>query len=124
MKGIMPSLVQHSGLNVKHLSHDQNVVDNYVNDPLVHDRISVSLFHSSMSAADLVLDKAAEITIPVYLIHGSDDLILSPDGSRELASKSEKVQLRIWDGGYHELHNEAFKDDVFREIMVWMDKQI
>jgi acylglycerol lipase len=100
------------------------VVDDYVNDPLVHDRISVSLFLSYLAAASLALGKASVIKIPVYLIHGSDDLIVSPDGSRELASKNENITLRIWEGGYHELHNEPFKDDVFAEIMLWLDKVI
>ena len=124
MKKIMPSLVQPSGLIASHLSHDQKVVDDYVNDPLVHDRISVSLFLSYLAAASLALGKASVIKIPVYLIHGSDDLIVSPDGSRELASKNENITLRIWEGGYHELHNEPFKDDVFAEIMLWLDKVI
>jgi alpha-beta hydrolase superfamily lysophospholipase len=124
MKSIMPSLVQPSGLIAKHISHDQKVVDDYVNDPLVHDRISVSLYHSAMSAAAFALDKASEIKIPLFLIHGSDDLLTSPEGSRELASKNDKIQLRIWEGGYHELHNEPFKDSVFAEIMAWMNKNI
>jgi len=57
MKKIMPSLVQPSGLIASHLSHDQKVVDDYVNDPLVHDRISVSLFLSYLAAASLALGK-------------------------------------------------------------------
>jgi alpha-beta hydrolase superfamily lysophospholipase len=28
--------------------------------------------------------------------------------------------LKIWDGGYHELHNEPFKDEVFKYIIDWI----
>ena len=45
----------------------------------------------------------AELKVPALIIHGSDDLITSPDGSREFAKKSGKVVLKIWEGGYHEL---------------------
>jgi alpha-beta hydrolase superfamily lysophospholipase len=112
---IMPSLVQPSGLNVDHLSHDKTVVTNYVNDPLVHDRISAGLFQSTVTAADFSLRNAGNLNIPVLLIHGSEDMITSPAASSEFASASPVVQLKIWEGGFHELHNEPFKEDVFNE---------
>ena len=36
MKYILPGLIQPSGLNVNHISHDKNVVEKYKSDPLVH----------------------------------------------------------------------------------------
>ncbi len=122
MKSILPGLIQPSGLNVEHISHQKDVIDKYKSDPLVHDRISVSLFNNAMNAAKNSLDNAAGLKIPTLLIHGSDDMICSPEGSREFASKSSMVTLRIWEGGYHELHNEAFRKDVFRFIIEWIER--
>jgi alpha-beta hydrolase superfamily lysophospholipase len=34
------------------------------------------------------------------------------------------AELKIWEGGYHELHNELFKQDVFEFIVNWINKQI
>jgi len=124
MNGVLPSLVQKSGLVVEHISHDAEVVEAYKNDPLVHDRISVSLFNSALDAATHSLNHAEYIRIPVLLMHGADDQICSPDGSREFASKNNHVTLKIWEGGYHELHNELFKDDVFSQIADWLDNKI
>lgn len=120
---IMPWLIQPSGLNVSHISHDQDVVEKYKNDPLVHDKISVSLFHEAMSAAEHSLSYASELKTRTLMMHGSDDLICSPAGSSEFAAKNNKVELKIWDGGYHELHNEPFKDEVFKYIIGWINKQ-
>jgi alpha-beta hydrolase superfamily lysophospholipase len=122
MKNLIPGLVQPSGLNVNHISHDNAAVEKYTNDPLVHGKISVSLFSGAMSAAKYSLAHAAELKIPTLLLHGSDDLITSPEASREFAGKSNMVELKIWDGGYHELHNEVFKDEVFKYIMNWINK--
>ena len=122
MKYLFPGIVQSSGLNVKHISHDGNVVENYERDPLVHGKISVGLFDGAMTAARYSLEHASELKVPTLLMHGSDDQITSPEGSREFAGKSKMVELKIWEGGYHELHNEPFKDEVFKYIMNWINK--
>jgi len=124
MKGIMPSLVQPSGLIVEHVSHDPAVIDSYKNDPLNHNKISVGLVHSTISAAEYSLSHASELKLPLLLIHGSDDLITSPEGSREFASKTPLAELKIWPGGYHELQNELFKDDVFGFIENWTSSKL
>jgi alpha-beta hydrolase superfamily lysophospholipase len=124
MKNLLPGLVQSSGLVVDHLSHDREVVDKYIADPLVHDKISVSLVASAMGAADYSLAHASDLNIPLLLMHGNEDLICSPDGSREFASKTPLAELKIWDGGYHELHNETFKNDVFAFLIDWINKKL
>jgi acylglycerol lipase len=123
MKNIFPGLIQPSGLNVSHISHDDSVIEKYKSDPLVHGKISVSLFHSAMNAAKHSLEHASELKLPVLLIHGSDDQICSPDGSREFAGKTSMVELKIWEGGYHELHNEQFKDSLFKYILNWINRK-
>ena len=98
------------------------LVEKYKKDPLVHGKISVSLFHASMTAAKYSLSHASELKIPLLIMHGSDDLLTSPDGSREFAAKTNLAELKIWEGGYHELHNEPFKDEVFKYIIDWINK--
>ena len=77
-----------------------------------------------MTAAKYSLAHASELKVPTLILHGSDDLICSPEGSREFAGKTGMAELKIWDGGYHELHNEPFKDEVFTYIMNWINRQI
>jgi alpha-beta hydrolase superfamily lysophospholipase len=124
MKGILPGLAQASGLVVDDISHDRTVVEKYISDPLVHDKISVSLFHSAMSAGSFALSHASDLKVPLLLMHGSDDKICSPEGSREFASKTSLAELKIWDGGYHELHNETFREEVFSYLMKWLNARI
>jgi acylglycerol lipase len=120
MKKLIPGLIQQSGLNINHISHDKTVVEKYKADPLVHDKVSVRLFAGALTAAKNSLTHASELKIPVLILHGSDDMITSPEGSREFAGKTNMVKLKIWDGGYHELHNEPFKDEVFKYIIDWI----
>jgi acylglycerol lipase len=124
MRYLIPGLTQPSGLKVEHISHDPKVVDEYRKDKLVHDKISVGLFHGAMSAAAYSLGHAEDLKVKTLLIHGSEDMICSPEGSREFASKTSFAELKIWDGGFHELHNEPFREEVFTFIMSWINNQI
>ena len=77
-----------------------------------------------MNSAKYALSFASELKIPVLLIHGSDDMICSPSGSIEFAEKARLAELKIWEGGYHELHNEPFNNEVFAFIMNWLDNKL
>lgn len=122
MKNVIPGLTQPSGLIVDHISHDKAVVEKYKTDPLVHSKISVRLFVMAVASAKYSLKHASELQIPTLLIHGKDDQITSPEGSIEFAANTKLVELKVWDGGYHELHNETFNEDVFKYIMAWIKK--
>jgi alpha-beta hydrolase superfamily lysophospholipase len=124
MKSIIPGYIQRSGLVVDHMSHDREVVERYKADPLIHDKISASLFHCAVSAASYSLAHASGFKIPLLLMHAGDDKICSPEGSREFASKTTMAELKIWEGGYHEIHNEPFKDDVFAYLMNWINDKL
>ncbi|MFO7574495.1 MAG: alpha/beta hydrolase [Bacteroidales bacterium] len=120
IKSIAPAMIQPSGLVVDHLSRDREVIASYVADELVHNRISVSLFNGAVSAADYCLRNAALLRTPLLLMHGSGDMITSPEGSRQFADASSVTDLKIWDGGYHELHNDIIKDEVFSYLAGWL----
>lgn len=124
MKRILPGLLQPSGLNVGHISHDPEVVKAYENDPLVHDRISVRMFIGAYTRGEWALANAGKLDRSVLLMHGGDDKITSADASHRFAEKAGKhVELKIWEEMYHELHNEKIKDEVFEYIIDWLKKQ-
>lgn len=120
---ILPGFVQSSGLNPDDLSHDPEVVSRYKNDPLVHGKISVSLFNIAVKAARFTLENPSALKVRTLLLHGSNDKICSPEGSMEFASGSAKTDLKIFEGGYHELHNEPFKTEVFNYIIKWLENK-
>jgi len=122
VRSIAPSMIQPSGLNVDHLSRDREAVAAYIADELVHDRLSVSLFNEAVSAADYSMKNAALLNVPLLLMHGSGDMITSPEGSRRFAGDASLAELKIWDGGYHELHNDIIKDEVFGYLAGWLAK--
>lgn len=123
-KKFFPALTMSNGLIPEHLSRDNNIVKEYLDDPLVHDRISVSLIDGAFSAADEAMGEASKLKKPVLIMHGTDDKICSPAGSAEFASKTGMVQLKIWEGGFHELHNDLNKSDVVDHTISWINSRL
>ena len=123
MNGIAPGFIQHSKLDTKGLSHDQVVVTAYENDPLVHDKISARLFVAMYESGLWALEHAAEFPLPLLLMHGAADPITSVQASQEFAEKAcKKTNLKVWNGLYHEIHNELEKADVFNTMLDWLGK--
>jgi alpha-beta hydrolase superfamily lysophospholipase len=118
---IMPGMTQPSGLKTADLSRDPKVVESYRNDPLVHGAISAGIFGSITDTAKEILGHSSEITLPLLLVHGRDDMITSPAATMEVAAAAPKATLKLWDGGYHELHNDLVREDHFDFIMEWIE---
>ena len=125
VKGVFPSFSQPSGLVADYLSHDKEVVRLYLNDPLVHNKISITLFSTVYKNGLEAIRRAGEVSVPCLLMHGEDDKITSPGGSEEFAAANPaKVSLKIWEGAFHELHNEPIKKEVFQYLYDWLKPQI
>lgn len=125
MNKIWPSFSQSSGLDTKALSHDPKVVHAYENDPLVHDHISARMFIGIYQSGQWALEHASEFSLPLLLMHGGDDKIISVEASREFANKiNENCTLKVWDELYHEIHNEPEKEEVFKFLIGWLDKEV
>ena len=116
-----PAMLQPNGLDRTALTHDPAVIRAYESDPLVHDRISVRLAVTMMDAGQWALDHAAEFPLPLLLVHGGADRITSAQASRDFAAKvPNDCTLKIWDGLYHETHNELQKEEVLSFMIDWL----
>ncbi len=105
------------------ISHDPEVVKNYKKDPLIHNKISIRLFHEMYYSGYHALRNVYKINYPFLLMHGTEDKITSPKTSENyVMNTSERTSLKLWDGQYHELHNELIQDEVFHYIIQWLKK--
>ena len=114
-------------LDANGVSRDPEVVAQYCSDPLVH--------HGKMSARKvielfrnmrLVQAEAAQITLPLLVLHGGEDSMASPKGAQFLydnAGSSDKT-LKIYPGLYHEIFNEPEREAVFRDLLEWCEQRI
>ena len=119
---ILPALTMDNGLDPAHLSHDPKVVQDYIQDPLVHKKVSARWFTEVNARMEWALAQAPQLSLPVLLIHGSDDQLTDPRATETFAQKvgSARKKLIIYPGFYHESFNEVEKEKVLRDLENWL----
>lgn len=123
MAKIFPSVTLPTELEIEALAKDKTVTEAYTNDPLVHDRISAAFFTNVHAAATYPIEYAAELKIKTLAMHGLADRITSYKGTVAFAQNNpQMVELKLWEGLYHEIHNEQEKQQVFDHIAVWLKR--
>ncbi len=119
---IVPTMTIETGLIPATISRDPEVVTRYVNDPLVHSKVTVGWGKSALETIAWSDQHVGEWRLPVLFMHGEKDQLGFADGSREFAGKIKgDCTLKIWPGLFHEVHNEPEKEEVFTYLLDWLD---
>jgi acylglycerol lipase len=120
---VFPRLALPSGLDDSGISREPAVVAAYRGDPLVHDKASLGFARDAMEAGDSALAAASGFPVPLLLLHGGADRLTDPDGSRAFAAAlGPACTLTIYDGLFHEIHNEPEQDQVLSDMLAWLDR--
>ena len=110
-------------LKAEHLSRDENVVDDYLNDPLVYTKGTRARTGSELiQAIKAIPELAPQFKTPLLILHGSADKITDPDGSHhfcQLAGSVDKDFKRL-DGLYHDILHEPEKQELYESILTWI----
>jgi acylglycerol lipase len=107
------------------VSRDPAEVEAYRTDPLVHHgKLPVRTVAEIAAATEAFPEQVGSLTLPLLLVHGSEDRLVSVQGSRmvyERASSEDKT-LEIYDGLFHEVLNELPEDRarVLADIVAWL----
>ena len=128
VRRVFPKFTQKAKLDVKGISHDPVVVEKYLADPLIHEKISARMFFEIYQAGNWAIENTDKLKIPVLVQHGSGDLITSHKASEEFAENAVKngkvAEFKEWEGLYHELHNELEKDKIFEFVSGWIEQKL
>lgn len=122
---IYPGIVKKANIQPEHLSNNQEVIDAWYEDPLVHDSISPKLYFGVKKAGQFILDNKHKINLPVLLIHGKKDQVASYRATKKLAKNtSHLTQTHFCPHGHHELHHEPNNQEIFECINQWIHEQL
>jgi alpha-beta hydrolase superfamily lysophospholipase len=106
----LPTIAVAKVLNLRKLSHDSRVYESYVKDEFTMLKIHTKLYLEVMKASREVFSRPLRIRCPLYCAIGSEDVLVHPGLMIKYFTEIEKnAQLKVFEGGYHELHNEIEK---------------
>lgn len=105
-----PTIPLQGVLDLKKLSHDSRVYEAYVKDDLCQLKIHSKLFFEVLKMGRDVFSRPLRIECPLFVSIGTGDALVNANLIISYFSKVEKsAQLKVIEGGYHELHNEIEK---------------
>jgi alpha-beta hydrolase superfamily lysophospholipase len=122
LRRFAPRLSFPSGLDPEALSTDPAVVRAYLDDPLVERRITASLAAELFAAMDRTSSRGDAVEGPLFALHGEDDAICSPMGSRVFATAAHHGSYLGLPGMRHEIFNEPERERVYASVLDWLNQ--
>lgn len=123
---IWPSFSLKVGLDSTGLSRLPETVQAYEEDPLVHGKGTPRLDRELSAAVAATNANASRFELPLLIMHGTADRLTDPEASRrfyENASSQDKTFI-LYEGGYHEGHNDIHRERVVMDIGHWLEEEI
>ncbi|AVD35256.1 alpha/beta hydrolase [Clostridioides difficile] len=116
------------------LSRDKEQVEKYINDPFCGVVCSCGFFYDLIQGLKEIEDKEnlkkVPLDVPIYIISGDKDPIgKNSKGVLRLRDRYIKlgvkdVTCKLYKGGRHELLNEINKEEVFEDVICWLNNKI
>jgi alpha-beta hydrolase superfamily lysophospholipase len=126
MSRLWPRFSLETGMDLSGLARDPTVVEQILADPLFHRRGTARLSTEVTAAIARVQAGADAFRVPLLVIHGSEDRMVSPAGSRRFAAStgSPDKQMIEYPGGYHALFADFGREQVLADVAGWIDARL
>ncbi len=128
MSSLLPFVTVSNRIKPSELTHDEEAIDIFENDYLVHNRVSFRLASLINKKARECLDRAGALAIPLLIVHGREDAVADYRGSEEVVRKVvfPDSELVIYDCLFHETLNEIQKERsaVLKKITDWFQEKL
>jgi alpha-beta hydrolase superfamily lysophospholipase len=116
------------------LSRDEKAVDAFIADPLCGRPLPAGFLYDTLKVA-ACLRKLAFIrktpgNLPVYIFSGGSDPVGNfSKGVTEVYREYQKaglsnITMKIYSGGRHEMLNEINRDEVYHDVLVWIQSKL
>jgi alpha-beta hydrolase superfamily lysophospholipase len=123
---VVPRFSLQVGMDLTGLARDPAVVEAVLADRLFHRRGTARLSTEVVTTIARVQSHAAELAVPLLLLHGSADRMVPPDGSREFFRKVQHPDRKFleYPEGYHGLFADVEAERVLNDVSEWLDGRV
>jgi alpha-beta hydrolase superfamily lysophospholipase len=122
LRRLVPWLALAAGLDAEGLSNDPAVARAYLADPLVFNKLTASLAAELMDAVTRTAASAAQVRVPLLMLHGEADPLCPVAGTRRFFEglTVEPRRIQTYPGLRHEIFNEPEQARVFEDVLAWL----
>jgi alpha-beta hydrolase superfamily lysophospholipase len=124
VRAILPRMRLDAGLDLQGLCTDPAVIAAYLADPLVERKMTASLAAELMGAVERTGPNGSDVTLPLLVLHGSDDTLTSPAGSEQFAAAAKAARFVCYRGLRHEIFNEPSYREVLGDVAAFFEERI
>lgn len=118
LQNIYPAFTEKTGLNANHISRNNEAVKKYINDPLIHDKISINYSLPFFKAGEWAITNAKQLNKPTFIVHGTGDNITDHKASIQFAKNAgDKAKIKLYKDAFHELHNDLCSKEELTDIL-------
>ncbi len=115
-------------INVKQLSHDENIWNAYEQDNMINKTVTFNWISEFYSALDGLKKSLTNLELPLLIMHGGEDKIARLKGAKQAFQSihSKDKTFQIFEGQRHELLNELSPtpDQVINRIRDWIQQRL
>lgn len=123
---VWPRFSLETGMDLSGLARDPTVAEQILADPFFHRRGTARLSTEVTAAIARVQAGAASFALPLLVLHGSEDRMVFPAGSRRFAARapSADTQLIEYPGAYHALFADMGREQVLTDVAGWIEARL
>ena len=125
---LAPGLAVATSLSAQSLSHDPEVVQDYLQDKYNHGKVAARVVNFMLQAMAQALRDAPSFTTPVLLQVAGADSLVDPEGSRRFFAQLPQAHKtwHCYDDAYHEIFNEIaqYRLRVQSDLKLWLEQQL
>lgn len=119
LNALLPKVTLGNEITNEQLTRDPDVIKEYEQDTYRHGKISTGVYLAFLREFERVVNTAGSITLPTLLHISDNDPVVSTAQAKvffENLAATDK-ELKIYDGGKHELYNDIVREDVYKVVI-------
>jgi alpha-beta hydrolase superfamily lysophospholipase len=118
---VLPTLSGPNGLRAEEISRNPEARAGFQQDPLIHHSASAGWFMATLRAQARIRTHADKLRVPTLVLLAGNDRIVANEANLAFAQNAGSiVEVRTYDGLYHELFLEPEADRVLSDIGAWL----
>ncbi|MCH4532537.1 alpha/beta hydrolase [Staphylococcus haemolyticus] len=115
------------GIETKDLTRNDEVIEETKQDGLMLRKVTYKWYNIVLETMKDTVQHFKDIqSMPALLMYGTEDKLLELRSFNELKNNlnTNEFYFKVWEGFYHEIHNEPERDQVMRYVLTFLNNSV